>query len=66
MGCTSTPLSGRRRSNHFLNGLTDTEERLVSPPGAAITSGRTSGPAQKESGSLYLIPGRSPQGSGKK
>lgn len=49
-------LSGRRKSNHFLNGPADTEEKLVSPPGAAITSGRTSGSAQKESGSLYLIP----------
>lgn len=26
------PLSGRRKSNHFLNSPTDTEERLISPP----------------------------------
>lgn len=29
---TPPPLSGCRKSNHFLNGPTDAEERLISPP----------------------------------
>lgn len=39
-------LSGRRKSNHFLNGPTDTEESLISPPRGCHDPQRTSGPAQ--------------------
>lgn len=57
--------SGRRKSNHFLNGSTDAEERLVSAPRGCRDPQRTSGPAKKESGSYHAMetsPGLQPEG----
>lgn len=67
-GTCPRPVSGCRKSNYFLNGPTDTEVSFISPPRGCRDLQRTSGPAQKESGSYInnTVPGRPPQGSGEK
>lgn len=65
MECTSTPSLWSQKSNHFLNGPADTEEKLVSPPGAAITLGGQVAQLRKNLSSLsYTM--KVSQGSGKK